>query len=64
MPGRGLGALVFVEVDAALNPAHGFFLEASSNDFARALIFLNVELENLIEDVVGRQRILIDLAGF
>ena len=50
----GLGALVFVEVNTALNPAHGFFLEASSNDVARALVFLNVKLENLIKDVIGR----------
>ena len=62
--GRGLSALVFVEVDTALNPAHGFFLETAGNDVARAQIFLHIELEDLIEDIVGRERILIDLAGF
>src|SRR5207247_8380821 len=34
--GRGLLALVFVQVDAALHPAHGFFIKASGDDVARA----------------------------
>ena len=62
--GRGLRAFVFVEIDAALNPAHRFFVEAARDDVARAQVFLDVKPQDFVEHVVGRQRILIDLAGF
>ena len=61
--GRGLGAFVFVQVDPAQNPAHGFFVEAARDDLMCALVFLNVELQDFVEQVVGRERILVDLAG-
>ena len=62
-PGCGLGAFVFVEVDPSLDPAHRLFIETAGDNVTPTLVFLDVELEDLIEHIVGWERILIDLGG-
>src|SRR5207248_10619330 len=57
----GLFAFVFVQIDAALHPAHSFFVEAAADDIARAQVFFDVEPKNLVENFVGWQRVLIFL---
>ena len=57
--GRGLLAFVFVQIDAALHPAHGLFVEAVGDDVARAQVFLNVKPQDFIENLVRRKRVLV-----
>src|SRR5438552_14700217 len=59
--GRGLFALVFVEIDAALHPAYGFFVKSPGDDVARAQVFFDVKLQDLIQNFVRRQGVLVFL---
>ena len=61
--GSGLGALVFVEVHAALNPAYGRRIETLADDLQRAQVVLDVKLQHPVEQIVGRQRVLVLLVG-
>ena len=56
-----LGPLVFVQVDAALHPANGLLVEPMPDDLGDAELLLDVELENRVENLVGRQCVLIAL---
>src|SRR4051794_5509550 len=62
-PGRGLLTFVFVQINAPLNPAHRFLVKANLHDVSCAEVLLDVETQDFIENVVGRQRVLIDLTG-
>ena len=44
--GRGLFALVFVEIDPALYPAHRFLVKAMRDDVSRAQVFFHIKLED------------------
>ncbi len=57
--GRGLVAFPFVEIDAALHPAHGGFLEAAGNDLVGREVVFDVEFEDAIEDLIRRQGVLV-----
>ncbi len=57
--GDGLGSLVFVEVHAPGDPAHGFFLPAAGDDLGDAELLLDVELKDRVKNFVGRQSVLI-----
>jgi len=60
----GLFALVFVEIDPTLHPAHCFLIEPAGNDVASAQIFFHVKMQDLVEDFVRRQEILVFLIRF
>ena len=49
----GLFALVFIEVHAAGDPSHCLMGEAPRDDGADALVFLHIEAEDFVEDIVG-----------
>ena len=51
----------FVEVDAALDPADGVFIEAAADDFVRGELVFDVEFEDGVEDFVGREGVLVFL---
>jgi hypothetical protein len=60
-PGRGLSALVLVEVDLPDDPADGLFVVAFGDDRFEAQILLDVKFQDRVEDVIRRQRVLIGL---
>src|SRR5690606_41230941 len=59
----GLAALVLVEVHQAQPPAYGVGVEALGNDGVGRQVVLDVQLEDLVEHRIRRQRILVLLAG-
>src|SRR5439155_12605489 len=61
--GRGLLAFVFVEIDTSLHPAHCFLVKSVCDDVACAQVFFDIQTQYLIENIVGRKRVLIGLIG-
>src|SRR5438132_6746883 len=59
--GGRLGAFVFIEIDATLHPAHGFFVESLRNDFCRAQIIFDIESQNRIQHIIWREGVLVFL---
>ena len=49
-----LSAFVFVEIDAAGDPADRLLVPAAGDDLADAELLLDVEFENRVEDFVRR----------
>ena len=62
--GGGLLALPLVEVDTAGDPADDFFVEAVGDDVAGGHGFLDVELQDLVEEVVWGEGVLVALIRF
>src|SRR5260370_31156915 len=58
---RGLLPLVFVKINAALDPAYRFFIKPAPDDITCTQVFLDVKLEDLIENFLWRQGVLIFL---
>src|SRR5436853_641541 len=58
---RSLLALVFVEINPALNPANRFLIDPPRHDITRAQVFFDVQPKNFVEDFVGRKGVLIFL---
>ena len=46
--GRGLLALVLIQIDASLHPAHRSCIIPARDDVARAQVFFDVKLQELI----------------
>ena len=59
--GHRLRAFVFVEIDAALDPADGLLVPPARDDLGNAELLLDVEFENRIEDFVRGERVLVAL---
>src|SRR6266702_8598071 len=59
--GRGLAALVFVQINQSNDSLHSRFLKAAGNDFRGRFALHHVSLENRVEYFVRRQRILVGL---
>ena len=59
--GRSLFALVFIQIDTALHPAHCFLIKTARDDVARAEVFLHIKLQDFIENFVRRKCVLIFL---
>src|SRR5438445_3412107 len=51
---RGLLSLVFVKINAALDPAYRFFIKPPRDDIAGTQVFFDVKLQDLIENFVWR----------
>src|SRR3954467_15609743 len=60
---RRLAPLVFVHLDEADHLAHGRHVVAHAADLLGRHVALHVALDHRVQDLVGRQRILVDLAG-
>ena len=54
-------AFPLVEVYAALDPAHGVFLEAAGDDFIGGELVFDVKFEDGVEDFVRRKGVLVFL---
>ena len=59
--GRGLPALVFGEIEHALDPQHGIAIDALCDDVGNRPFMLDEFFQNPVEQFVRRQRILIGL---
>ncbi len=60
-PGRRLPALVFRAVEHLPDPAHRRLVVAARHDPVEGKLFLDVGGQDVVEDLVGRQRVLIGL---
>src|SRR5687768_11776212 len=62
-PHGSLPALVFVDTDQPGHPLYHGAVKARRDDLLHALVVLHVALQDRIQHFVGRQAVLVDLAG-